>query len=609
MKRPTLTIAFLFICTFGIALPGCGNPGGGDQNAPDDANGGPNGRDAGHDSNTGDAGPSHDIRSDYVRVEAAGSFVCGHTESGKLHCTGYLPPTPGDQIIQDFALGTDGNFWCFISDDKTLSCNGLTSTDDYGQVDPPSGEFSTVTAGTSHACALSTEGNVSCWGLGSSTDDEGDLNDEDQALPPQKTFRTISAHGHVTCGVDSTGKGHCWGNGYEQKGEAIFPDKSLTQLMPGSDGPCAILEDKHVLCANGPSGPAGPTGTYTGLDQGSEGTCAVAQNGTLACWGSRGSRGLSTLSRTFKQVSLTFSYYKCALDNEGRVGCWDGSQEGMQSLGFAHIETGSMDSDNSFRTEPQFVDSYDWIDEGCALADRDDLAMNVECTERLERKLPPGKFTDVAFGKEFACGIHPNGDLTCRFDFFDVSDSTANRLKQVPDGTFQAVMADGTAACALSESGDVSCWGNPDVTPPSGSFQKLTLSKRTVCGLTTSGEIRCDGPDYGPVNPPAGSFTDLTAEHPEFGCGVKDDGTLECWPADSGDITRNVPSGSFLEVTSGTIRSRDQSYPFACAVGTDHTATCWGAFAREEFDAPSGKFSAIHGRCGLRKDSGEFVCW
>lgn len=74
---------------------------------------------------------------------------------------------------------------------------------------PPPVVWSSVSAGTGHACGLRTDGNIMCWGA--ATDNHGVFGG--QASPPAGTFQSVSAGFVSSCGVQIDGSVVCWGFG------------------------------------------------------------------------------------------------------------------------------------------------------------------------------------------------------------------------------------------------------------------------------------------------------------------------------------------------------------------------------------------------------------
>ena len=69
----------------------------------------------------------------------------------------------------------------------------------------------TLSAGYETACAVQTDGTLSCWG-----DDT-----YEQTTPPQGTFQQVSVGGGHACAVRSIGELVCWGR--NDDGQATAP--------------------------------------------------------------------------------------------------------------------------------------------------------------------------------------------------------------------------------------------------------------------------------------------------------------------------------------------------------------------------------------------------
>ncbi len=91
-----------------------------------------------------------------------------------------------------------------------------------------------MSTGEFHACALSAEGEATCWG----NDDDG------QSTPPKGPFVAISAGGYHTCALNAEGEATCWGRTREQQSDppegyftAIDAGKKLVKLAGGAERP------------------------------------------------------------------------------------------------------------------------------------------------------------------------------------------------------------------------------------------------------------------------------------------------------------------------------------------------------------------------------------
>ena len=97
-------------------------------------------------------------------------------------------------------------FSCGVSAaDQQLKCWGARTACASGVCSPPAadGGFSRVACGTFHACALTAlHGHVLCWG----SDDDG------QGQPPAGEFSAVSAGARHTCALGTHGHVLCWGS-------------------------------------------------------------------------------------------------------------------------------------------------------------------------------------------------------------------------------------------------------------------------------------------------------------------------------------------------------------------------------------------------------------
>ena len=118
-----------------------------------------------------------------------------------------------------------------------------------------------------------------------------------------------------------------------------------------------------------------------------------------------------------------------------------------------------------------------------------------------------------------------------------------------------------------------------------------------TCGLRTDGTVECWGLDHfgGETTPPNGTFTAISSGY-GHACGVRTNRTLACWGSDTSGQA-SPPTGTFDAIAAGTLHS--------CGLKTDGTIECWGDVY---FDPPSGTFSALADGCGIRTD-GTVECW
>ncbi len=198
----------------------------------------------------------------------------------------------------------------------------------------PSAKAKQIVAGAIHACALTTEGAVRCWGY-APRGEVGDgralsPNDTSKApVPVQVTgletgVKVISAYADFTCAVTSAGGVKCWGA------------DEIGQLGTGKE-----YTDNRVQASSLPVDVLGLTSGVVHVSAGTDSACAVMATGKVKCWGhdeygklgndSKKEAGDSQPTRVppvdvvglsdAKQVSVGHAH-ACAVTAAGKLFCW-----------------------------------------------------------------------------------------------------------------------------------------------------------------------------------------------------------------------------------------------------------------------------------------------
>jgi alpha-tubulin suppressor-like RCC1 family protein len=202
---------------------------------------------------------------------------------------------------------------CALTFERDVACWGENVR---GATAPPGGSFAAVAAGQRHSCGIRTDGTVACWG-----------SDEfDRAKPPPGTFRAISAGTNHTCGVQTDGTLACWG--LATGGLTTPPPGIFRSVSAGAAISCGIRRDQTIQCWGQTTTP--PTGTFSAVSVSrlQAGGCAIRTDDSVACWGA-GSFLAGVPTTSFKSISVGFDH-ACGVRSDDWVACW-GSNDFLQS--------------------------------------------------------------------------------------------------------------------------------------------------------------------------------------------------------------------------------------------------------------------------------------
>ena len=288
-----------------------------------------------------------------TEVSAGTEHACGLTTSHVAVCWGWN----GD----DDRLGIP---------DSELMVSGPVAA----QGVPP---LVSVTVGGGHSCGLTSGGVGYCWGLNENGQlGTGHTNVSQQHLPTAVagglTFSSLVAGPSSTCGLTTAGAAYCWGldefgqNGHGGDGSpaedsvpvAVSGGLTFTSITVGQINTCAIAADSTAYCwgmaQNGGVGAfpfPGACGSYLGntycaapvqvggghkwvsIGAGTQDACGIASGGAAYCWGlnTSGSTG-DTIGRdslpfavggghVFSSIVAT-STHTCAVTTTGQAYCW-----------------------------------------------------------------------------------------------------------------------------------------------------------------------------------------------------------------------------------------------------------------------------------------------
>ena len=197
---------------------------------------------------------------------------------------------------------------CALRTNGQAECWGYNND---GQATPPSGTYTTITAGSWHTCALRTNGQAECWGD----------NEYGQATPPSGTYTTITAGLWHTCALRTNGPSRMLGP-TTLAGRQRRPQAPTPPSPPGRWHTCALRTGGQAECwgynTGGQATP--PSGTYTTITAGGH-TCALRTGGQAECWGYNEYGQATPPSGTYTTITAGADH-TCALRTGGQVACW-----------------------------------------------------------------------------------------------------------------------------------------------------------------------------------------------------------------------------------------------------------------------------------------------
>ncbi|MEZ4713867.1 MAG: hypothetical protein R3A44_42175 [Caldilineaceae bacterium] len=294
------------------------------------------------------------LQSDPVFTQIDGSFshTCGVTEAGGMMCWGrnysgelgdgtttYSSIPVAVSIVSGTVdrVATGEGFTCVLLTTGPLQCWGANefgqlgngTTDPYLTPTAVSGLSSGVqgvAAGDAFVCALTSAGDVFCWGKNA----EGQLGDgttTDRTTPvmvsnlpnPVMALAVGTAH---ACALTNQDAVYCWGRNAERQ---LGNNATTNRSMP-------------VLASGLPSGAAE-------LAAGFGHTCVRTAAGTVACWGNNGSGELGNGGTTDSGVPVTVlglsnaleiragQFFTCVRTATDGAQCWGGNWDGQLGNG------------------------------------------------------------------------------------------------------------------------------------------------------------------------------------------------------------------------------------------------------------------------------------
>jgi len=587
----------------------------------------------------------------FTSVSAGGWHTCGRLINGSLMCWGYN----GDGVIGDGTtthrynpnyINSSENFTsvsagyihtCGRLINGSLMCwgenwagqlgNGTTGSDmPYPLYVNSSGNFTSVSAGSSHTCGRLINGSLMCWG--NNWDGRlGDGTTTDRYNPTyinsSKNFSSVSTgNGDYgpTCGVLINGSAMCWGyNYYGGIGDGtntnrhnptyVNSNENFSSVFAGSEHTCGILVNGNAMCwgynwygeiGDGTTGyeinpvPVDSSENFSSASAGGWHTCGRLVNGSLMCWGYNGAGqvgdGTEDIDRPnpiYVNSSKNFSsvdagiYHTCGVLTNGSVMCWGSGSSGRLGDGYA-----------TQRNNPVYVNSSEI-------------------------------FSSVSGGYRHTCSRLVNGSLMCWGDNSDgqlgngtrsSGEEAHNPIYINSSENFTSVSAGISLnyrfTCGMLINGSLMCWGdnhygqmgdgtsgnyrpNPVYINSNENFTSVSAGNRHACGRLVNGSLMCwgnsgsgqlgDGYTNTRTSPvyvnSSENFTSVSTGSSHT-CGRLVNGSLMCWGYNGdgviGDGTTTNRLNPVYVNSSENFTSVSAGYSYTCGRLINGSLMCWG---------------------------------
>ncbi|MBN2527195.1 MAG: hypothetical protein JXR76_12445 [Deltaproteobacteria bacterium] len=325
-----------------------------------------------------------------ICADNAGTFKCvcndGWMGSG-VECSNVDECTAGlsqCDTEHGVCVDTEGGYYCTCEDGWALSLDGKTCVDHFVAAE--------ISAGYDHACAMTPERYVVCWGATGWNPDKV-LKDARYAVFGNGEYHAMA--------ISETGKvvpfiGRSAADYYETNSPP-HPE-TVVQISGGQRYTCVLRIDQSVYCWGRPDDVGiedWPDEKFVQISSGINHVCGIKTDGKVVCWGSNSDGQCDAPDDTFIQIDASMNVtqpHTCGVTSENKVKCWGNAAYGKldaPDIEFKYIDAGPHES--------------------CGIK-MDDTVL---CWgETMSVPAPDGKFLSLASTASFIYGIAEDGHIT-----------------------------------------------------------------------------------------------------------------------------------------------------------------------------------------------------
>ena len=440
-----------------------------------------------------------------------------------------------------------------------------------------------------HSCGLRADGTVECWGR----DSRG------QATPPSGRFTSVSAGTLHTCGLRRRRRHRLLGR-QRRRSDQRARGSVRVRSVPAAGTPvaCGPMAPESAGAHNPDGRTSVPSGAFTSISAGFVHSCGVRPDGSVDLLGIQRPRPIQPPA--WKLHRRHGRRLARPADSAPMAPLCAGDEVPTPSPPRRRLPT----HPSALRTTT-VAESESTVPSSAGRAP--------PSTARMSN--PPSGSTHVGVMRQLPSPVAGRADLNLPSGFTRLANDPAQSPvvfppdMNPPSGTFSVVSASGWGqgyACGVRTNGAVECWGDA-----LGELRRLRPAHSRQSGRAGTTPVA-----FAPMVPSSAGATATTerpsrrpAASPRWASATTTPAGCERMePSPAGD--RRPTAGPSLP--SGTFTSLSAGFGHTCGLRTDGSVACWGLNDQGESSPPPGVFASVtvgdNFSCGLRPN-GAAECW